>query len=183
MGWFYTVCRTKALGVAEKAMRRLWRPSLIAALVATAAALPVKPAGAQFGLYQLPSNNFIWRWGQSREDGKQTGFPDIDIQGSESGFLCHLTARFRVSSALSPSDLRQVESDLRTRLDFIYATSQEMNYLDQMRSIDWATLDCKKPEPGPTDEAKKAERESAAREKMLRELERRRAKQQHDTGN
>ena len=65
---------------------------------------------------------------------------------------------------------------------FIYATSQEMNYFDQMRILDWATLDCKHPEPGPVDEAKKAERENAAREKMLRELERRRARQQKDSG-
>jgi hypothetical protein len=58
-----------------------------------------------------------------------------------------------------------------------------MNYRDQMLSLDWATLDCKRPQPGPVDEAKKAERENAAREKMLRELERRRAKQQQDTAN
>jgi hypothetical protein len=161
-------------------MRRLRQSSVIAGLVA---ALAIGPAGAQFGLYQLPKNDFIWRWGQSREDGKQTGFPDLDLQGTESGFLCHLTARFRVSSSMSTTDMRQVESDLRTRLDFIYAASQEMNYLDQMRSLDWATLDCKHPEPTPLSEEKKAERESAAREKMLRELERRRAKQQHDADN
>jgi hypothetical protein len=46
-----------------------------------------------------------------------------------------------------------------------------------MRSLDLATLDCKHPEVTPLSEEKKAERESAAREKMLRELERRRAKQ------
>ena len=161
-------------------MRRLRRSSVIAGLVA---ALALGPAAAQFGLYQLPKNNFIWRWGESREDGKQTGFPDLDLQGTESGFLCHLTARFRASSTLSPTDMRQVESDLRTRLDFIYAVSQEMNYLDQMLSLDWATLDCQHPEATPLSEEKKAERESVAREKMLRELERRRAKQQHDADN
>jgi hypothetical protein len=163
-------------------MRSRRRSSLIAALVAAAAALPLGRAGAQFGLYQLPTTNFIWRWGTSREDARQTGFPDLDMQGTESSFVCHLTARFRASSTLSPTDMRQIESDLRTRLDFIYAASQQMNYLDQMRSLDWATLDCKRPEPGPVDEEKKAERESAAREKMLRELERRRARQ-HDSGN
>jgi hypothetical protein len=133
-------------------------------------------------LYQLPKNNFVWRWGESREDGKQTGFPDLDLQGTESGFQCHLTARFRASINMGPGETRQVENDLRTRLDFIYAVSQEMNYLDQMRNLDWATLDCKHPEATPLSEEKKAERESAAREKMLRELERRRAKQ-HDTDN
>ncbi|HVY66129.1 MAG TPA: hypothetical protein VHH11_15005 [Gammaproteobacteria bacterium] len=158
-------------------MRRLRRCALIAALgVATTPWLTV-PAAAQFGLYTLPSNNFIWRWGDARNEGKQQGFADLDLQGTESGFNCHLTARLRVSADFSPTDRRQLENDLRTRLDFIYAASQEMNYLDQMRSLDWATLDCKRPEPGPVDEAKKAERENAARAKMLRELERRRAKQ------
>ena len=161
-------------------MRRLRRSSMIAGLLA---ALAIGPAAAQFGLYQLPKDNFIWRWGQSREEGKQTGFADLDLQGTESGFRCHLTARFRASSSMSPTDTRQLESDLRTRLDFIYAVSQEMNYLDQQRSLDWATLDCKHPEATPLTEEKKAERESAAREKMLRELERRRAKQQHEADN
>ncbi len=161
-------------------MRRVRRSSVIAGLLA---ALSLAPAAAQFGLYQLPKNNFIWRWGDSREDGKQFGFPDLDLQGTESGFLCHLTARFRASSALGSTETRQVESELRTRLDFIYAVSQQMNYLDQMRSLDWATLDCKHPEAAPLSEEKKAERESAAREKMLRELERRRSKQQHDADN
>jgi hypothetical protein len=161
-------------------MRGLRRSSVIAGLLG---ALCLGPAAAQFGLYQLPTNDFIWRWGQSREDGKQTGFPDLDLQGSEGGFQCHLTARLRASLSMSTSDMRQLESDLRTRLDFIYAVSQEMNYLDQMHSLDWATLDCKHPEQTPLSEEKKAERESAAREKMLRELERRRAKQQRDSGN
>jgi hypothetical protein len=129
----------------------------------------------------LPQNNFIWNWGDTVESGKRRGFADFDLDGGEAGFQCHLTARLRVSATASPTDVRQLENDLRTRLDFIYAASQTMNYLDQMRELDWATLDCKKPEPGPVDEAKRAEREDAAREKMLRELERRRAKQQRDS--
>ena len=161
-------------------MRRLRRSSVIAGLLAV---LSLGSATAQFGLYQLPTGNFIWRWGESREDGKQVGYPDLDLQGTESGFLCHLTARFRASLSMSTTEMRQLESDLRTRLDFVYAVSQQMNYLDQMRSLDWATLDCKRPEATPLSEEKKAERESAAREKMLRELERRRAKQQHDADN
>ena len=164
-------------------MRGLRPWSRIGVLAVMAVGYPIAPAMAQFGLYQLPTSNFIWRWGLTREDAKQQGLPDLDMQGTESGFQCHLTARFRISSDLSSSDARKLEQDLRTRLDFIYAVSVEMNYLDQMRNIDWATLDCKRPEPGPVDEAKKAERENAAREKMLRELERRRAKQQHDATN
>ncbi len=153
---------------------------LIAALLAVAAPLWLRPAGAQFGLYNLPSNNFIWNWGDTAESGKRHGIPDLDIDGGESGFQCHLTARLRISVGLSQTEARQLEMDLRTRMDFIYATSQTMNYLDEMRQLDWATLDCRRPEPGPVDETKRAERESAAREKMLRELERRRARQQQD---
>ncbi len=158
-------------------MRRLRQCTLIAALSVAATPWLCVPAAAQFGLYSLPTTDFIWHWGNARREGKQQGFADLDLQGSEAAFNCHLTARLRASADLSPTQRRQLESDLRSRLDFIYATSQEMNYLEQTGGLDWATLDCKRPEPPPVDEAKKAERESAAREKMLRELERRRAKQ------
>jgi hypothetical protein len=153
---------------------------LIVALLATAGTLCFAPATAQFGLYNLPNNNFIWNWGTAGESAKRRGTPDLDLDGGEAGFQCHLTARFRISADLSPTDVRQLEGDLRTRMDFIYATATTMNYYDQMRQIDWATLDCKRPEPGPVDDAKRAERESAARQKMLKELERRRARQSQD---
>jgi hypothetical protein len=165
-------------------MPRLRWSKQITALTAVIAPLWLQPATAQFGLYQLPQNNFIWNWGETAESGKRRGISDFDLDGGEAGFQCHLTARLRASVAASPTDVQQIENDLRTRLDFIYASTQTMNYLDQMHQLDWATLDCKKPEPGPVDEQKRAERESAAREKMLRELERRRARQQRDgTGN
>ena len=153
---------------------------LIAALLAATASLWLLPAAAQLGLYTLPSNNFIWNWGETGESGKRRGAADLDVNGNESGFLCHLTARFRVSVDLSEPDLRQLEGQLGTRLDFIYAAATTMTYYDDMRQLDWATLDCRKPEPGPVDEAKRAEREDAARAKMLRELERRRARQSQD---
>jgi hypothetical protein len=164
-------------------MSRLRWSSLIAALAGATAPLWSWPAAAQFGLYQLPQNNFIWNWGDTAESGKRHGVSDLDLDGGEAGFQCHLTARLRPSVSMSPTEIRQMEMDLRTRLDFIYASSQTLNYLDQTRQLDWATLDCKKPEPGPVDEAKRAERENAAREKMLRELERRRARQRDSTDN
>jgi hypothetical protein len=163
-------------------MPRLRGSSLIAAVLAATSPLWLRPAAAQFGLYTLPQNNFIWNWGDTAESGKRRGISDLDLDGGEAGFQCHLSARLRASASMTSADTRQLENDLRTRLDFIYASSQEMNYLDQMRQLDWATLDCRKPEPGPVDEEKRTERESAAREKMLRELERRRARQQRDDG-
>ena len=110
----------------------------------------------------------------------RAGFADLDVNGSEAGFNCALTARTRTSSALSPSDLRQLESDLRSRLDFVYGASEAMNYLERLGSLDWGILDCRKPEAGPVDEAERAQREARAKEKMLREIERRRARQRAD---
>ena len=78
------------------------------------------------------------------------------------------------------TEIREVETELSTRLDFIYAVSETMNYIESHRALDWATLDCKKYDAEPSDPETRAERESEAREKMLRELERRRARQQRN---
>jgi hypothetical protein len=57
-----------------------------------------------------------------------------------------------------------------------------MNQLDQQRELDWAKLSCAKPEPTPATAQEKADREAKAREKMQKEVERRRAHQpQTDT--
>ena len=157
---------------------RTYACALAAVAVAATLCTPA-PSWAQLGFYTLPKDNFIWRWGNTRE-GERNGFADLDVTGNEGGFNCELTARTRASSALSPSDLRQLESDLRTRLDFIYGASEAMSYLERMGALDWGLLDCKKPEAVPVDEATRAEREARAKEKMLRELERRRARQRAD---
>lgn len=152
---------------------------MLTALVALAAAASA-PVAAQFGgFYQLPQDDFIWRWGNTR-DGQQRGFADIDVRGGEAGFRCELTARTRASSALSTPEIRELENQLRTRLDFVYATSETMNYLERYGSLDWAILDCKKASADPPDEEVRAEREARAREKMQREIERRRARQRSD---
>lgn len=130
----------------------------------------------QLGLYTLPQNDFRWNWGAVGPEDR-IGAADIQVSGSESVFRCDLSARTRPSSTLGPMDYRQIENDLRVRLDFIYAASEAMNYLDQTRSLDWAVLDCKRPEEQPVDAATSEKRQNEAREKMLRELERRRAKQ------
>jgi hypothetical protein len=143
---------------------------------AAAATLVANVALGQLGLYTLPTDDFRWNWGAVGPDEK-TGFADIQVSGSEAAFRCDLSARTRASSALGPTDYRQIENDLRTRIDFIYAASQAMNYLDQTRSLDWAVLDCKRPEEQPVDAETSAARQNEARDKMLRELERRRAKQ------
>jgi hypothetical protein len=78
---------------------------------------------------------------------------------------------------MTPTQLHQLEDALRSRLDFIYATSNYMNQLDQNRELDWAKLSCAKPQPTPATAQEKADREAKAREKMQREIDRRRAHQ------
>jgi hypothetical protein len=144
-------------------------------VAAVVSILGAGPALGQIGLYSLPKDNFIWRWGDSEN---ARGIADFSISGGESGFHCDLTGRLSPASRLSPSDVRALEQELRSRLDFIYASATYMNNLDATRDLDWATLDCKRPEATPSTEEEKAEREAKAREKMMREIERRRARQQ-----
>ena len=147
-------------------------------LASAATALVLTTAEAQ-GFYTLPKDDFIWRWGDVNE-GQQHGMADIELSGSESFFHCDLTARMSVSSSRSPSEIRDLEMQLRQRLDFIYAASEYMNFLEQTRELQWATLDCKRQGEDNATPEQRADRESEAREKMLRELERRRQRQQRN---
>jgi hypothetical protein len=150
---------------------------IIGPLVAAGGAVAA-PAMAQIpGLYSLPTSDFIWRWGEAQEARRQ-GPADIDIKGTEQQFSCELTAGMRASSTMTPADYRQIEQQLSTRLDFIYAASEAMNSLEQQFVLDWAVLDCKKFEPAEKSAEEKATREQEARDKMLRELEKRRERQQ-----
>jgi hypothetical protein len=152
-------------------MSRVMKPLLAAA---GAVALP---AVAQIpGLYSLPTSDFIWRWGQVQESRRQ-GPTDIEVTGAESQFRCELTAGMRASSTMTPADYRNIEQNLATRLDFIYAASEAMNTLEQQLVLDWAVLDCKEFEAREKTAEEKATREQEARDKMLRELERRRERQ------
>lgn len=141
--------------------------------------LPVSDAAAQVpGLYSLPSSDFVWTWGETNLE-RRRGAADLTMKGSEAQFTCELNAQMRPSSTMGPTDYRKIEQDLSTRLDFIYAASEAMNTLEYNRVLEWATLDCKEykaPEKTPEE---KATREQEAREKMLRELERRRERAQH----
>ena len=112
-------------------MSRIAAP-LIAIVVAQL--LPLA-ADAQFGgFYTLPKDDFIWNWGDVAE-GQQRGMADIEISGTESFFRCDLTVRLSPASSRSPSDVREMEMELRQRLDFIYAASEAMNYLEYSREL------------------------------------------------
>ena len=151
--------------------RRLFAP----AALATITVLSAHAAHAQFGFYQLPKDDFVWNWGRNSE-GANTRFEDFSVSGSEAGFRCELTGKTGFSGRMSPNDIRALEEELRTRLDFIYAVSNYMNELERQNLIDWARLSCEKYEAEPSTEEEKVERESRAKEKMQREIERRRAR-------
>ena len=154
-----------------------WSRISAAAAATTAAVLFATGAVAQ--LYNLPNASFVWHWGDTDLE-RRFGHADIEMTGNESFFDCEFTARFRITSNRSPSDIRAIRDSLNTRLDFIYAVSETMYYMELNREIDWATLDCEKYEAEPSSPEESAERQSEAREKMLRELERRRARARDD---
>jgi hypothetical protein len=137
-------------------------------------------APAQFGLYTLPNSDFTWNWG--RPENRRGSFTDIDVNGHEAGFDCRLTAELRPGSQLSPTDIREIENELRTRLDFIRAASDMMNALESRLDLDWAQLVCTKRGDSTSSitEEEKLERENKARERMMREVERRRARTRDD---
>ncbi len=155
------------------------RAFVVIALSAVGAALAQASAEAQFGnpFVQLPKDDFTWFWGD-RENMR--GIENFDVQGNESEFRCELTAKLSPGSTLTPSDVRNLQDQLRSSLVFIQDAAGLMNQLDFQRDIDWARLACTHPKPGPVDEEEKAAREQKAREKALRAQAKRRARQQND---
>jgi hypothetical protein len=155
-------------------------PKRIALFAAIAlGGLAAGSAHAQFGYYQLPQNDFVWNWGVNPD--RQIGFEDFTVTGGEGGFHCELKGKMSGGSTMTPTQIHQLQDTLRARLDFIYASSQYMNQLDQQRELDWARLSCMKPEATPATAQEKADREAKAREKMQKEIERRRAHQPQPT--
>ena len=152
----------------------------LAALIAAIGAqvLTVSESAAQVpGLYSLPTSDFVWTWGDTRPEQRR-GAADVSMKGGEANFNCELNAQMRPSSTMTPTDYRQIEQDLSTRLDFIYAVSQAMNNLEYQHVLDWATLDCKEYKAPEKTAEERATREEEAREKMLHELEKRRERAQ-----
>jgi hypothetical protein len=135
------------------------------------------PADAQF-IYTLPDNDFTWNWGDP--ENRRGGHADIDVSGNDQRFRCTLTARLSPASSISMSGAREIENELRGALEFVRVAVNIVETLDARRDLDWATLACVEPKSAPVSEEQKLEREARAREKMQREVERRRARQQRD---
>jgi hypothetical protein len=157
-------------------------PTIIVAAIAAVAVPPLafEHASAQVPLYTLPSTDFRWNWGRAANSEERTTRADIEANGSEAGFRCELAADISPASTMTTMDYRTLENQLSTRLDFIYAVSEVLNELDRQNDLDWATLDCKKYKAAPVSAQESEERENEAREKMLRELEKRRERAQRN---
>lgn len=154
--------------------RTRFRPGALGAALSGLVALS---AEAQFGFYTLPQNDFTWTWGdiERRQDGR---FIDIKASGSEPPFRCEVTAALRPGNRLSPNEVRELANRLQGSIQFVRDTVYLLNDLDAARALDWAQLSCMKHEGREVTEEQRAERESKARERMQREVERRRERQQ-----
>jgi hypothetical protein len=148
--------------------------STLAAALLTASAQPA--AEAQFGVMNLPRDDFTWMWGRTPDTARR-GASDFTAGGGEAGFRCNLVGKMRLGSRYTRSDIRQLENELRSSMAFIQYTANMMNVLDQRREIEWATLECTKPQAEP-DEEREQQRLDRARERMIEEQRRRRERQQ-----
>ncbi|HMB72655.1 MAG TPA: hypothetical protein VKQ06_03720 [Gammaproteobacteria bacterium] len=133
-------------------------------------------ATAQFGFpMQMPENDFVWTWGRSTGLESRRSREDFSVIGNEAGFRCELTGRMSLARGSDPTQMRELENQLQTSLFFIQESARLMYQFDVHREIDWAMLDCKKPESDET-EADLRDREDRARERAERARERRRAR-------
>jgi hypothetical protein len=121
-------------------------------------------------------SGFVWNWGNVEKTGAK--FEDFTVNGGEGGFNCELKGKLWGVSRMTTTDLHTLEDQLRSRIDFIYASSNTMNELDRNGDLEWGRLACSKMQPKQLTDQEKADREAKAREKMQREVDRRRAHQQ-----
>jgi hypothetical protein len=135
---------------------------------------------AQFsGLVNLPQNDFTWQWGDWDESRRRGGSEDFSMTGAEGGFRCELTGRLSPSSRMTELGIRELENELQGSLYFIQAAAYAMNELDRARNIDWAELNCVKPQPTERDAEETQERVDRAREKAVQEMLERREQREH----
>lgn len=138
-------------------------------------------ASAQFGgLVNLPRNDFTWVWGDQDDAERERG-RDINVRGIDRGFDCTLTAALRPSNRMTSMDIRQLENNLRTSMDFIYHTANTMYSMERSFDLDWGKLDCARMQPSEADEDKQQERVNRALERARREqAERRERREQQE---
>ena len=130
--------------------------------------------GQQFGMVNLPSDDFTWRWGRDFEEGQPRASEDFSARGGEGGFQCTLTGRLSASNQMTGPEINQMEAELSATLYFIQAAAALMNELDLQHHLDWAELACVKPDGGEEDPAKLQEEVERARQKAVEEMLKRR---------
>ena len=152
--------------------------ALTSALLVTA--LIPGTAAAQFGGFMnLPSNDFTWLWGDE-EDAIGERSRDISVRSIDRGFDCTLTAALRPSNRMTPMDIRQLENNLRTSMDFIYYSANTMYSLDRSFDLDWGKLACGRMQATEADEEKQQERVNRALERARREQAERRERRERE---
>jgi hypothetical protein len=139
------------------------------------------PAHAQFGAFpvNLPRDDFTWNWGDF-ERATNRKFTDFSVNGGEEGFRCTLEGKLSAGSHITPADIRDMENELGSSLYFIEASTNAMNNLDYQRQLDWATLDCDKPEATEADAAKTQASLDKAKATAVKKLIERREKRERE---
>ena len=147
-----------------------------AIVLSISAALVPSLAGAQFA--NLPREDFIWRWAHAADEAWRIGPEDFEVRGGEAPFQCVLTGKLSPGSHLTEQDLRDMQYQLQGSLFFVQESANMMNELDIMRDLDWAVLDCKRPQAAEEDPAEVQEKVDRAREKAIEDMLRRRERAQ-----
>lgn len=162
-------------------MRRPSLPGAVlvaCALISPAVLAQISIPGAP-RIVQLPSDDFVWSWGSAArvEDRER---PDFEIIGIEQSFRCELEGSFRRASRLRDYyNLREFEQGLSSSFEFIQDATRALNYYYQTNELDWAIMNCVKPEGVETEESAE-ERQQRALERAQRARERRREREQDD---
>lgn len=159
-------------------MRRTSHPgAVLIACVLASPAIDAQPNVPR--IVQLPSDDFVWSWGTAArvEDRAR---PDFEIVGIEASFRCELTGGFRPASRMRDYyNLREFEQELSSSFEFIQDATRALNSLYQRNELDWAIMDCIKPEGEETQDAAD-DRAARALERAERARERRREREEDD---
>jgi hypothetical protein len=155
----------------------------VVAVVLLSSLVSLNTASAQLGTglpgqMNLPRNDFIWTWGIGNSVGE--GYHDFSIIGSEGGFRCELMGKLRVGSRLSRMDIMELERSIRDSMSFIQAATNAMYALEGRGELEWATLECARPEPVAEDQEKQDRRKERSLERLRRKAERARARREQE---
>jgi hypothetical protein len=132
----------------------------------------------QFGMVNLPPDDFTWRWGREFEEGQQRLPEDFSVRGGEAEFQCNLTGRLSASNRMTDPEINEMETALGASLFFIQAAAELMNELDLQHQLDWAELACVKPDGREEDPAELQEKVERARQKAVEDMLKRRERRE-----